>query len=493
MVGSLLFNSYAFIFLFLPAVIAGYYLLQKTGKPALPKLFLTAASLFLAGCFNLLYPLLLAVCVCANFLAALGMRKAGAGSHKKLLFAASLVFNIGLLLFWRYAGLFIGGFDALFGAQPALPPLIASLGIGVFTLQQLSFLIDSYKGEAPQYRFIDFAVFASFFPVLAAGPAAAHGVLIPQFSDEGKRRFDSKNFAMGLTAFTLGLAKKVLLANTFAAAADNGFGNIAALDTTNAAVVVISFALQVYFELSGYCDMAVGLGLFFNIDLPQNFHSPYRAAGIQDFLRRWNVSLGGFLRRYIYEPLGSDTGGKARTVFNIFAACLAGCLFYGAKPVLFVWGALFAAAAGGAALLRRQGKPGRSKALKLLLRVLTLVFVTLAWVYFRADTFAGANAVLLKLFAFDFGPVARAVSLAYQTPEFAFIGWLLTNVSNTVSDIFLKSLLVAYTVFGIAAATVMKNTGERLKTFRPNIRTLLAVCLLFVWSAVSLTAENFIF
>lgn len=493
MVGSLLFNSYAFIFLFLPAAIAGYYLLQKTGKPALPKLFLTAASLFWAGCFNLMYPLLLAACVCANYFAALGMRKAGAGPRKKLLFAASLVFNIGLLLFWRYAGLFSEGFDALFGAQLALPPLIAGLGIGVFTLQQLSFLIDSYKGEAASYRFIDFAAFASFFPVLAAGPAAAHSAVIPQFSDEGKRRFDSKNFAMGLTAFTLGLAKKVLLANTFAAAADIGFGDIAALDTTNAAVAVVSFALQIYFELSGYCDMAVGLGLFFNIDLPHNFNSPFRAAGIQDFLWRWNVSLGAFLRRHIYEPLGAETKGKARTVINIFAACLAGCLFYGAKPVLFVWGALLAAAASVAFLLRREGRPPAAKPVKLLLRVLTLVFVTLAWIYFRADTFAGANAMLLKLFAFDFGPVARAVSLAYQTPEFAFIGWLLTNVSNTLSELFLKSLLLAYTAFGIAACTVMKNTGERLKTFRPNIRTLLAVCLLFVWSAVSLSAENFVF
>lgn len=489
----MLFNSYAFIFLFLPAVIAGYYLLQKAGKPVLPKLFLTAASLFLAGCFNLLYPLGLAVCVCANYFAAMCMRKAGAGPRKKILFAAGLVFNVGLLLLWRYAGRFIGGFDSLFGAQPVLPPLIAPLGAAVFILQQLSFLIDSYKGGAAAYRFVDFAAFASFFPVLAAGPAAAHDAVIPQFSDEGRRRFDSKNFATGLTAFTLGLAKKVLLANTFAAAADIGFGSVETLDTTNAAVALVSFALQVYFELSGYCDMAVGLGLFFNIELPNNFNSPYRAAGITDFTRRWNISLTGFLRRYICEPLGADTKGKARTVLAIFAACLAGSLFYGSKPVLFVWGALFAAAASGAALMRREGRRAAPKAVKLLLRVLTVAFVTLAWVYFRADTFAGANAMLLKLFAFDFGPVARMVSLAFQTPEFAFIGWALTNVSNTVSELYLKSLMFAYIAFGIFACAVMKNTGERLKTFRPNLRTLLAVCLLFVWSAVSLTAENFIF
>ena len=287
----MLFNSYIFVLVFLPLCMIGYFGCSHFGKGTYGQVFLLGMSLWFYGYFHVEYLFIIVFSILCNygFYVLLG-RSSGSGRRKRLL-AGALVLDVGILFYYKYFNFFLENVNGIFGRNFALTSILLPLGISFFTFQQLSFVIDAYKGEVPAYRFLDYACFVTYFPQLIAGPIVTHDELIPQFMDEERKRFRWDNFVRGIYLFVLGLSKKVLIADTFGNGVNWGFANIGELDSTNGFLVMLFYTIQIYFDFSGYCDMAVGLGRMMNLELPLNFHSPYRAASITEFWDRWHMTL----------------------------------------------------------------------------------------------------------------------------------------------------------------------------------------------------------
>ena len=259
---------------------------------------------------------------------------------KKAIFIIGLLSNIGILFYYKYMGFFIQNINVLFKTNFLITKLLLPLGISFFTFQQLSYVIDSYLGRVKTYSFRQYVLFVTFFPQLIAGPIVLHDEIIPQFKNIDKKTFNWNNFSEGLMAFSFGMAKKVIIADSFGNVVNYGFANLAGLDSTNAIFTMLSYTIQIYFDFSGYCDMATGIAKMFNIDLPINFNSPYKALSITEFWKRWHITLTRFLRTYIYFPLGGNRKGQCRTYLNLFIVFLVSGLWHGANYTFIVWGIL---------------------------------------------------------------------------------------------------------------------------------------------------------
>lgn len=334
----MVFSSYVFIFTFLPVVLSVYYALSNLKNGIYQRLFLIAASLFFYGYYNTKYLILITASIAVNYGIALAIQthRAKAG---RLFLVVGILFNVGLIGYFKYYDFFVENINAVFGCSFTLRRLLLPLGISFFTFQQLSFLISVWRGEEKVERFRDYCIFVTFFPQLVAGPIVLYSEMIPQFRDERRRFFHPDRFASGIWLFTVGLFKKAVIADTLALFADNGFG-MTGLGLAAGWITAISYTLQIYFDFSGYSDMAVGLGRMFNVDIPFNFRSPYRSESISEFWRRWHITLGRALSTYVYKPLGGNRRGLARTCLNLFLTFLVSGLWHGAAWTFVLWGAL---------------------------------------------------------------------------------------------------------------------------------------------------------
>lgn len=338
----MLFNSYIFILLFLPVTLIGYYIFNKFKKYKLAKTFLLVMSIWFYAYFNITYLPIIITSIIFNFMIYKGMQKDKL--NKKILLIIGIIFNIGMLIYFKYFDFFIENINVLFKTDFALKHILLPLGISFFTFQQVSFVIDSYKQEVPSYKILDYALFVTFFPQLIAGPIVSHDEIVPQFEDLQNKKLNFDNFAKGIYAFTLGLAKKVLIADMFGKIVNYGFINAGGLNTTNAILVMLAYTFQIYFDFSGYCDMATGIGLMFNIKLPMNFNSPYKSLNIIEFWKKWHITLTRFFTKYVYIPLGGSKKGTARTYANIFIIFflsgiwhgLIGRLYYGEHYMVYI-------------------------------------------------------------------------------------------------------------------------------------------------------------
>ena len=286
----MVFSSYVFILAFLPVVVGGYYLLSKLQNGLVQRLFLIAASLFFYGYYNVRYLALILASIAVNYVLATGMQRAE-GRKRKVFLVLGILFNVGLIGYYKYYDFFVENINAVFGSSLALKHILLPLGISFFTFQQLSFLVSVYQGEERVGKLRDYCLFVSFFPQLVAGPIVLYSEMIPQFQDESRRHFDADNFAAGIYLFTVGLFKKAAIADTLAFFADAGFG-MTEIGMAAGWITSISYTLQIFFDFSGYSDMAIGLGKMFNIDIPMNFRSPYESESITEFWRRWHITLG---------------------------------------------------------------------------------------------------------------------------------------------------------------------------------------------------------
>ena len=389
----MLFCSYIFLFLFLPLTVLCYYLLNRL-HPLAGKISLLGASLFFYGYFNPVYLLLLLGSLVFNFLLGERLQK----RKDRLLLTVGITANILLLGYCKYYDFFVSNVNMLFGTDWTLKHLLLPLGISFFTFQQISYLCEIYNGTLKErYSPLTYSLFITFFPQLVAGPIVLPDEMMPQFADRKNQKINLQNIACGFFIFILGLSKKMLLADNFAPIADRIFpmSDPGFLDAWYA---VFAYTMQIYFDFSGYCDMAIGIGLLFNISLPVNFSSPYRSGDIQEFWRRWHITLGRFLSQFIYIPLGGSRKGKVRTLLNLFITFLISGLWHGASYLFILWGGLH----GGAMVLHRLW----SKELHLRMPriagiVLTFLFTALAWVCFRAETPGQAKAIYTGLFNFD--------------------------------------------------------------------------------------------
>ena len=497
----MLFNSYIFIFLFLPIVLLGYFLLNRTKKYQLSNLFLIGMSLWFYGYFHPTYLYVICGSIFANYLLSYGMNHTEKTGVRRMLLLVGIVLNVAVIFYFKYYDFFISNINAFFGSSFTLHYVVLPLGISFFTFQQLSYLVDTWHGETKDYGFLEYALFVCYFPQLIAGPIVLHKEIIPQFRDEAKRKFRSENFARGLYIFSLGLFKKVLLADTLGRGADWGFDAIASLSGPQAFLVSLCYSFQLYFDFSGYCDMAIGIGAMMNITLPQNFNSPYRATSVMDFWARWHMSLTRFLRQYIYFPLGGSRKGKARTYVNVMLVFLISGIWHGANWTFIFWGVLH----GFMQCLNRFFKKTWDKVPKAIAWLTTFLFVDLAWVLFRADSISDGMALIRRIFSVDswmqtFAGMkagnAGALALAnadgslteqFHLTEFQLLEGklpVLTSISAVIPAFYLLVLLLISFVIVLRA----KNSGQL--QFKPTWwRSLIAVICL-VWSVMSLSGVS---
>ncbi len=389
---AMLFNSYVFIFAFLPVALLGFFVLGARGRHGGAVAWLGAASLFFYGWWNPPSVLLLLASIGANWF--LGRILAGSedGRRRDLLLAAGVVANLGVLGYYKYAGFLIATAGELSGLDFIIADTALPLAISFFTFQQIAFLVDSHR-ERIRYDWQTYLLFVSFFPQLIAGPIVHHSEVLPQFRAPETFRFSRVAFAMGATTFFVGLFKKAVLADQVARYATPVF--IAAAKGAKLTLIdswqgALAYTFQIYFDFSGYSDMALGLALLFGVRLPFNFDSPYQAANIIDFWRRWHITLSRFLRDYLYIPLGGNRNGRIRRYGNLMATMLLGGLWHGAGWTFVIWGGLHGLYlvinhAWRAVVPARGGRPVR-----LAYRGVTFFAVVIAWVFFRAESFDAA-------------------------------------------------------------------------------------------------------
>jgi len=410
-----LFNSFGFLFFYLPVVLGGFFLLGRIGK-RWAALWLALASLFFYGYWNVRYlPLLLGSIVFNYWSARAIMAAEGAARRRRLV--AALAVNLLLLAYFKYANLIV----ASVGGQGQLD-IVLPIGISFFTFTQIAFLVDSYQRQVSEYRFTHYMLFVSYFPHLVAGPVLHHKEMMPQFADPRNYFPSAANFAVGLSIFVIGLAKKVLIADNIAPLASPVFEPGAAPALVEAWTGVLAYSFQLYFDFSGYSDMAIGLSRLFGIKLPLNFDSPYKAADISEFWRRWHMTLSRFLRDYLYIAMGGSHHGQFRRYRNLLLTMLLGGLWHGAGWTFVAWGALH-----GLYLVVHHAWQAWSgvKLAPLAGRILTFLAVMLAWVFFRAPDFASAFDLLSAMAGANGIVLPRAAqSLAAWLPASVVYGGL---------------------------------------------------------------------
>lgn len=417
--------------------------------------------------------LLIEGAVCYGLGAAM-LRKPNSKKYCAALGGAGL---LAVLLYFKYTNFFLTALSPAFSAAlpwavPAVP-----LGLSFLTFRQLLFLRDCYGGEIAHLNPLNYALFLGFFPTVASGPITRYGELSAQLPT----RFSWENFAPGLYCFSLGLAKKVLVADTLAGAVTYGYGNLAALNTGDGVMTILCYTLQLYFDFSGYCDMAAGLAKMVGIDLPVNFNSPYRAVSISDFWGRWHITLSRFFRLCVYIPLGGNRKGLFRTCLNIMVIFLLSGLWHGAGWGFLLWGALHGGAMAAERLMR-----GKVKVPKALGWAVTFLFVNCAWVYFRAPSIGAGNALFGAVFAGGGFLPSAGLSGALLWPEVAGV---LTILGRHLPQ--LTAALTYWLPLSVVPIALLllgcKNPVAQMKDFRPTPfkAAVGAVCL--CWSAVSLS------
>ncbi len=442
----MLFNSAIYLFAFLPIAVLVYHLLRRAGQASAAKLWLVAASLYFYSFWKLEYLPLLLGSIAVNYavgsaLTRMATRKPGS-KQQLLLLGCGIAFNLGLLGYFKYADFFLSISNDLVGTDFGALNLLLPLAISFFTFQQIAYLVDCHRGIAHEYSLLNYSLFVSFFPQLIAGPIVHHRQMMPQFERfpfQGEQL--QRDFTKGLYIFSLGLFKKVCIADTFAAYADVGFAQ-SSLTTTEAWMTSLSYTFQLYYDFSGYSDMAIGAALLFGIRLPLNFFSPYRATSIREFWRRWHITLSHWLRDYLYIPLGGNRRGLSLTCRNLLITFVIGGLWHGAGWTFLLWGALH----GAALVVHKLWTEAGLRLPTLLAWGLTFLFVNTTWVFFRADDIASALAIIGAMFSVD--QVAMDGGYIYQVlasrdnPLFAS---LVTALNTGV--IWAMPLVLALTVY----------------------------------------------
>lgn len=427
----MLFNSYAFIFFYFPIVLFGFFLIGRRSTRAAAG-FLALASLFFYGWWSLQALPLLVGSICFNYWAGLRLTRAPGRSDaaRKRMLVFSLVVNLGMLATFKYADFFVGNVnDGLAAAGIAPLPLLhvaLPIGISFYTFTQIAFLVDCWQDKVHERSFVHYVLFVTYFPHLIAGPVLHHAQMMPQFANPATYRVDFDKVSLGLAIFVFGLAKKLLIGDPMGQYADlmfTGVHNGVQPTLVSAWFGVMAYTLQIYFDFSGYSDMAVGLSLCLGVQLPLNFNSPYKSTSIIEFWRRWHISLSTFLRDYLYVPLGGNRKGPARRYLNLFLTMLLGGLWHGAAWTFVIWGALhgFFLMVNHLwnAKVRRNAKPGVIG--RVLGWLLTFVCVMIAWVVFRAESMTAATAIykgMLGMNGMTQSIFSEFGSIPYRKPEF---------------------------------------------------------------------------
>ena len=500
----MLFQSYIFILLFFPLCLLGFWGLKRQ---KLLQLWLIAFSLWFYGAASPYYLLLLLGSIAWNYaffraiergigrvterVSGSAMERAEYGmerdsSRKRLLLGIGIAGNLALLCFFKYFNAISAGWSQMKGLEDPILQLALPLGISFFTFQQIGFLADAYKGEVGACSLREYVLFVSFFPYVSSGPIVNAQEMLPQYRQIGRQRLDWVKFSGGLYLFALGLSKKVLLADTFGKAVDAGYGNVAGLSGTDAWLVMLFYTLQLYFDFSGYCDMAVGLGKMIGLEVAENFDAPFHSASVKEFWRRWHMTLGRFFTRYVYIPLGGNRRGKMRTLCNVMIVMLLSGLWHGAAWTFVLWGFLH----GVGMIWDNLEHPHLPK--KWMRQAATFAYVCMTFVFFRAESIAQGFDVLKSIVSLKWNGFVFQMASALDMTECYIITKALSMKLPGLLSWFWLGIFVVLIAICFRVLSGEKVSGvvalQRQKGYGRLYPVLLAV--LFTWSMISMTGVS---
>lgn len=461
----MLFNSLEFLFIFLPVTFFVYFYLNKKKLIMLATGWLVLASLAFYSYWNINYLPLILISMVFNYCVGYTLsHRTNLRLNRRGVLFFGLAGNLALLCYFKYFDFLINninlvlhtGFDTL---KIALP-----LGISFFTFTQIAYLVDAYKREVKEYDFLNYSLFVTFFPHLIAGPILHHSEMMPQFKNLRKRVINHKNISLGLFLLAIGLFKKVIIADNLSPVVQDLFDVIPVLDFWEAWIGSLAYTFQLYFDFSGYCDMALGIAYLFNIALPINFNSPYKSENIQDFWRRWHITLSRFLKNYIYIPLGGNRAGEWKTYRNLFLTFLIGGIWHGANWTFVIWGVLH----GCGICLHRFFRKFNIQINKFAAIAATFLFVNISWVFFRSLSIHRAIDILKSMVGLN-----GINPLVINKLRFSF-----ESGSIKLSMILFCACIIL--VF------FSKNSTEWAKSFKPNKIYFLVTLTLLIISILSI-------
>lgn len=501
----MLFNSFEFLFAFLPITAIIYFLIGNFGHNRAAIAWLVSASLFFYGWWNPAYLGLILASIFFNYGVglALSYRSKSSSLRLKLVLSAGVIINLAALGYFKYAGFFIENYNTYAGTTYNVDKIILPLAISFFTFQQIAFLVDSYRGETKEYNFLHYVLFVTFFPQLIAGPIVHHKEMLPQFAAKRTYRLSYDKLAAGLSILFIGLFKKIVIADGIAIYSDPVFYAADAGEAIwflEAWAGALGYTVQLYFDFSGYVDMAIGSALIFGIVLPINFDSPYKSRNIIEFWRRWHITLSRFLRDYLYIPLGGNRHGNLRRYINMMITMILGGLWHGASWTFIFWGALH-----GSYLVIANAW-GALKKRTILSRVpgnritafsgwgITFVAVVIGWVFFRAETFSGALSITGSMFGQGMASIPDSFSGRIGGLEAMLINHGAQFDGKMIVDLKQWIRGMPLIILGILIATLMPNTnqlfsdskGKPLLRWYPNAAWLLFTFFLFAIALLNL-------
>lgn len=466
----MLFNSYVFIFGFLPITLIIFFGLSKIRLTKLAIAWLATSSLIFYGYWSMAYVPLLGLSILFNYLMGRLISHTKQGSKAAtILLIFSIGINLSVLAYYKYAVFFITSLGATLHFGWTVPQIILPLGISFYTFTQTAYLVDAYRGETKDYDLLTYVLFVTFFPHLIAGPILHHSDIIPQFHNLKNFIFSHKNTVLGLSIFTLGLAKKVLIADTLSPWVAAVFNHANSVNFLEAWFGALSYTLQLYFDFSGYSDMAIGLGLMLNIYLPINFNSPYKATSVADFWRRWHITLSNFLRDYLYIPLGGNRKGEFQRYRNLLITMLLGGLWHGAGWTFIIWGGLH----GIYLAINHWWRTLNIQLPKPLAWSTTFVAVLLGWVLFRAQSFNDAAQLLQTMLGI------KSFTPGTELSNYGFKQFVNLQNSVYIPEFFGYKILSLFTLATLLLGVVfLPNTQQILQNLKPRWWTAIGIGLL---------------
>lgn len=475
----MLFNSYVFILLFLPIFVIGYFALNKfNNKMAIIFIIMASAIFYLYGGINI--SIILGVSIVFNYVMALVIQLNI--KKKRIFLGIVIIVNILLLLYFKYFNFLVEILNEKFTLNYSIKELWLPLGISFFTFQQIMYVVSVYRKELEKVDLAEYLAYILFFPKLIMGPLVEPKTFIVQLNDKEKKCVCWDNVIAGLRLFSYGLFKKMIFADTFSKAVAWGFNNINDTTSGDLFLVMLFYTFEIYFDFSGYTDMAVGISKMINISFPMNFNSPYKAFSIRDFWKRWHMSLTMFLTKYIYYPLGGNRKGIARTYINILIVFLLSGFWHGANWTFILWGMIY----GLLQIVERILEKVYDKIFDVVKWGYTFLTINLLWLLFRAESVSQWKLLIVKMFSFQNMSISEGLINSFVVPESEFLFNILnlTGVNESVRGFGMLSFIV----FAFIICFIPDNNYKTMH--RLNLGEAFFSAFAFVWAFLCLSNES---
>ncbi|WP_026506857.1 MBOAT family O-acyltransferase [Butyrivibrio sp. MC2013] len=487
----MIFNSYIFILLFLPLALAVWRVIGRK-MPGQSRVWLLLASLIFYGYASAYYLLLLMGTILVNYAFVRMIRKARSEIRPKgaaRLLTGGVAINIALLIYFKYMNFFRDIAGSITGVDIPVFKIMLPLGISFYTFSQIAFLVDSYRGETDDVTFGEYALYISYFPKLIQGPISLWSDLKAEIRRPAPAAYDWDKASRGLGLFSIGLGKKMLIADTLGKAVDLGMLDVHGLYSLDVWAVMIAYSFQIYFDFSGYCDMASGVSLLFGIELPVNFDSPYKALSISDFWKRWHMTLTSFFRKYLYFPLGGSRKGKARTYLNMIIVFLLSGLWHGASMTFVLWGLLH----GVFQVLHRIFARIYDRLPAFIRWILTFLTVSSLWLLFRAGSIADWAYMMGKAFRLRYWVMHEEIAMVFRIPRLRTV---LSAIGMSYSDMDVY-MLCTYAALALCLLLCLIPENSQRRQFKNSplgltaCLIILTVCILKMSSVTAFLYFNF--